>query len=116
MLNIYTGKIVFEAFATDTIITVVVPDAIATNHPCLIYWQWATTTAGTRNENNAYNAQFTAVTQSSVEVREPTPRDPFYWFTWDVASNVLQLMNKYNTVCGDPIQLSLVYPVCVVCV
>lgn len=111
MLNVYTGKLRFEPYATNTIITVVVPDSIATNHPCLVYWQWAVTNSGQKNQNVAYNGQFTALASPTVEIRGPSASDPFYWFKWDFVANSLQLMNKADVACGLPVELTLVYPV-----
>lgn len=37
--------------------------------------------------------------------------DDHCWFLWDVATNKMRMMNKYNFECGRIIHLTQVYPV-----
>lgn len=109
MVAIYCGKITHAHHAQSTIITVVAPEGIRDGRPCLIYWQWAVTGAGEANRNMEFTGQFTEMVYPSVECRESS--DSYYWFTWNLRTNTMLLMNKLGQRCGEPIMLEKVYPV-----
>lgn len=106
---IYCGKITNAHYAPSTIITVVAPEGIRDGRPCLIYWQWAVTVAGETNKNNEFTGQFTEKVYPVVECRESS--GSYYWFTWNLRTNTMLLMNKYGGRSGEPIKLEKVYPV-----
>lgn len=109
MIAIYCGKISHAHYATSTIITVVAPEGILESKPCLIYWQWAVTAAGVANMNEEFTGQFTEKVYPVVECRSST--DAYYWFTWNLRTNTMLLMDNKGTRCGEPILVEKVYPV-----
>lgn len=58
MVATYIGKIDYAPYSVNTIITVVVPDAIEEGHTCLIYWQWTKDVGGVPNHNCKFQGQF----------------------------------------------------------
>ncbi|KAL0636960.1 hypothetical protein Q9L58_004063 [Maublancomyces gigas] len=108
MLHIYTGKIVYERYATETIITFVVPDGKVQHHPCLAYWQWEVEGSGAKNVNTEFTGQFQETTDDQVKIRA-YDMDTF-WFLWDLKTDFVQMMDKASRKCGPPIQLTMVYP------
>lgn len=106
---IYCGKITYAHYAPSTIITVVAPEGISEGKPCLIFWQWAVTAAGEANWNKEFTGQFTEKVYPLVECRSSS--DEYYWFTWNLRTNTMLLMNKQDKKCGEPIMLEKVYPV-----
>lgn len=108
MVVIYSGKITYQHYAQASIITVVVPEGILDGKPCLIYWQWAVTTAGEANLNKEFTGRFTEMEYPVVECRDSS--DIYNWFTWNLRTNTMLLMIQKNK-CGEPIMLEKVYPV-----
>lgn len=114
--EIYTGKLNYGTHAPNTIITVVIPDAIEDGKLCLIYWQWANTADGTKHKNIAFTGKFTKTSKPKTEIREteswgmdnPIPQ---YWFAFDFLAHKMQMMNICDVAVGDPIDLKTVYPV-----
>lgn len=109
MVVIYCGKITYESYAPSTIITVVAPDGIRDGKPCLIYWQWAVTDAGKANWNKEFTGTFTEMVYPVVECKDSS--DIHNWFTWNLRTNTMQLMNRLGNKAGQPIMLEKVYPV-----
>lgn len=109
MVTVYCGKITYDRYAPSTIITVVAPDGIRESKPCLIYWQWAVASAGETNWNKEFTGQFTEKVYPVVECRSSS--DGYYWFTWNLRTNKMLLMNNQGKQCGEPIMLEKVYPV-----
>lgn len=106
---IYCGKITYDRYAPSTIITVVAPEGIRDGLPCLIYWQWAVTVAGETKKNKEFTGKFAERVYPVVECRESS--DSYYWFTWNLRTNTMVMMNKQGATCGEPIKLEKVYPV-----
>lgn len=109
MTVIYCGKITWLPYAPSTIITVVVPNGINTGKPCLIYWQWAVTKSGAVNYNVEFTGAFVEKTAPMVECRGGA--DSYYWFTWNLRTNTLVMMDMDNIQSGDPVKLEKVFPV-----
>lgn len=109
MVVIYCGKLTYELYAPSTIITVVAPDGIRDGKPCLIYWQWAVTEAGARNRNKEFTGTFTEKVYPVVECEDSS--DVHNWFTWNLRTNTMQLMDHRGNKGGQPIMLEKVYPV-----
>lgn len=109
MVVTYIGKMDYAPYALNTVITVVVPDAILDNHTCLIYWQWGVNASGEKNVNQIITGKFKVLQLPVVEVRS---RDPtYYWFVWHLDTQMLQLMNPKDEKCGNPTKLALSYQV-----
>lgn len=109
MVVIYSGKITYQHYAPSTIITVVAPDGILDGKPCLIYWQWAVTSSGGPNMNKEFTGRFVEKAYPVVECRDSA--DIYNWFTWNLRTNTMLLMNQRDVKCGEEILLEKVYPV-----
>lgn len=109
MLQVYTGKLVYNPYAKDTIITFVVPDGKEQHHLCLVYWQWGVNGSGDPNVNIKFTGQFQNPTGDHVDLRAYDV--DYYWFKWDLKKNEVQLMDKTNAKCGPPFPLKMVFPV-----
>lgn len=115
MTIVFCGKVTHAHHAPTTIITVVVPEGIQADKPCLIFWQWAIiarteVSPSLTNYNMEFIARFVEKVYPMVECRSPT--DPNTWMSWNLRTNTMIMMDVASgSALGEPIKLEKVYPV-----
>ncbi|KAL0635457.1 hypothetical protein Q9L58_005588 [Maublancomyces gigas] len=69
MLYIYTGKINYKQYATDTIIRFMVPKSKEEHYACLAYWQLAVEGSGATNINVKFTGQFQKMMDEQIKIQ-----------------------------------------------
>lgn len=119
---VFEGILNFDHNAVNADFVVVVPASQTVDEQCIINFRWTLTNDGRTNVKYQSVAKFHDK-RGQLEGAIPTrnfahpeiafyeKEDDFYWFLWNVNTNRIQMMNKYNGSCGRITGFKQVYPV-----
>ncbi|KAE8331493.1 hypothetical protein BDV39DRAFT_201142 [Aspergillus sergii] len=115
---VYTGKLNYDSYARNEIITVIFGgEATTVNEPVVATWQWTENAAGEKKANSPSFGSLNEVKYVSYAEREVTffkkeAEQTYYWFQGRVTSSglTLNMYNRAGDLCVENITLKPTYP------
>ncbi|KAB8210312.1 hypothetical protein BDV34DRAFT_220904 [Aspergillus parasiticus] len=114
---VYTGKINYENYAQDELITVIFEqDSDTMDESVVAIWQWTENYAGERKANSIHVGSLNGIRklgsgEREIEFLQNQAEESYYWFRGNQTSEdlTLTMYNERNEFCVDNIYLELTY-------